>query len=535
MHYNSLSGKSCGQMIEEQYPACRSFLDHDTWSKITALCADDNLVRTFPDTLSLRKSELGLPDFLPELARLESMINDVKLAQEEIPTDVESVIVNPSLRLLELSYKNLLYLLDEGRDRPAAPEIGSDVILAWRHPRTGDLWRRSASQEDLLVLKVVVEGIDPRQVAATGNVPLAAIDAAIVRAAERGMVLIPRSRIRRNPLFSSATAETEPYLAALSFTLQWHITQACDLHCKHCYDRTRRSPLRFRQALKILDDFYSFCRDRHVQGHVSFSGGNPLLYPHFFQLYEAARDRGFGTMVLGNPAPREEIERLLSIQRPEFFQVSLEGMPEHNDSMRGPGHFERVMEFLDLLRELGVYSMVMLTLTKENVRQVLPLAELLRGRADLFTFNRLSQVGEGAALQLPSQDEYTAFLKKYLDASNINPVLALKDNLLNLIRHKEGVELFGGCTGFGCGAAFNFMAVLPDGEVHACRKFPSLIGNVFKQSIDKIYDSPQAQRFRSGSTACRSCSIHHVCGGCLAVTYSQGLDPCEARDPYCFA
>ena len=34
------------------------------------------------------------------------------------------------------------------------------------------------------------------------------------------------------------------------------------------------------------------------------------------------------------------------------------------------------------------------------------------------------------------------------------------------------MEPFGGCTGFGCGAAFNFMAVLPDGEVHACRKVP---------------------------------------------------------------
>jgi sulfatase maturation enzyme AslB (radical SAM superfamily) len=146
-------------------------------------------------------------------------------------------------------------------------------------------------------------------------------------------------------------------------------------------------------------------------------------------------------MVLGNPAPREEIERLLSIQQPEFFQVSLEGMPEHNDSVRGQGHFHRTMKFLDLLRELGVYSMVMLTLTRENVRQVLPLAGLLSGHADVFTFNRLSQVGEGASLQLPSRDEYAAFLKEYLDASNTNPGLGLKDNLLNLVLRRKGLQL----------------------------------------------------------------------------------------------
>ena len=522
-------------MIEEYYPACRSFLDHTTWKKITALCADDTFVRTFPDTLLLRKGELGLPDFLPELARLESVLNHIKLTHTQIPADVDSLTINPTLQLLLLLYKNLLSLLKAERDPSTVPEAGGDVILAWRHPTTGELWRRSATQEDLLVLKMVAESIDPRHVSTTGNLPLAAVDAAIDRAAEQGLVLIPQSRIRRDPTFSPVTAATEPYLLARSFTLQWHITQACDLHCKHCYDRSKRSPLKLRQGLKILDDFYTFCRDRHVRGNVSFSGGNPLLYSHVLELYQAAHERGFGTMVLGNPAPRKEMERLLSIQRPEYFQVSMEGLQEHNDAMRGPGHFRRVMEFLDLLRELRIYSMVMLTLTKENVRQVLPLAELLRGHADLFTFNRLSQVGEGAALQLPSREEYAAFLEDYQDAANSNPVLGLKDNLLNVVLQKEGMELFGGCTGFGCGAAFNFMAVLPDGEAHACRKFPSPIGNVFRQSIAEVYDSSQAQRYRSGSMACRSCPVHHVCGGCLAVTYSHGLDPCEARDPYCFA
>jgi hypothetical protein len=67
-------------------------------SKISALCADMTSPAHFRHA-SLRKGELGLPDFLPELARLESMTNDVKLAQEEIPIDVESLTVNPSLRL----------------------------------------------------------------------------------------------------------------------------------------------------------------------------------------------------------------------------------------------------------------------------------------------------------------------------------------------------------------------------------------------------------------------------------------------------
>jgi selenobiotic family peptide radical SAM maturase len=178
--------------------------------------------------------------------------------------------------------------------------------------------------------------------------------------------------------------------------------------------------------------------------------------------------------------------------------------------------------------------MVMLTLTRDNMAQVLPLADLLRSRTDLFTFNRLSRVGEGANLQLPSKEEYIAFLKAYTDAAADNPVIALKDNLINIVLYQKGLELFGGCTGYGCGAAFNFLTVLPDGEVHACRKFPSPIGNVTENSLAEIYDSKEARSYRAGCHACRSCAIRRVCGGCLSISYSSGSKPLEDRDPYCF-
>lgn len=79
-----------------------------------------------------------------------------------------------------------------------------------------------------------------------------------------------------------------------------------------------------------------------------------------------AADRGFMTAILGNPMPRGRIEEILALQKPEFYQVSLEGLAAHNDYIRGAGHFERTLDFLDLLRELGIYSMVMLTLTRTN-------------------------------------------------------------------------------------------------------------------------------------------------------------------------
>ena len=58
-------------------------------------------------------------------------------------------------------------------------------------------------------------------------------------------------------------------------------------------------------------------------------------------MYKAAADHGFTLAVLGNAANRQQIETLQSIQPLNFFQVSLEGLPDYNDYIRGKGHFEQ--------------------------------------------------------------------------------------------------------------------------------------------------------------------------------------------------
>ena len=485
--------------------------------------------------LGNRKGEFGLPGFLPELARLERIVRNLKTEDPGIPTEVERTSPNPTLQILTLSWKNLVPLVNFGTvDIIEKPEPVEEMILVWKNPITGEVMIQPASNEDLLALKIVVEEIDPREVTKIGNVPISSIDTLISRAVKAGILIAPAPKIRREEDFPHGRGIKERFLTAEAFTLQWHITQACDLHCKHCYDRSDRSHLPLDRAIAILDELYDFCRARFVHGQVSFSGGNPFLYPYFDELYRAASDRGFSLAILGNPVKRAWIEEIAGIERPVFFQVSLEGLEGHNDFIRGPGHFGRTIEFLDLLRDFGIYSMVMLTLTEDNLDQVMPLAEFLRGKTDLFNFNRLSMVGEGANLRLPSQKGYTAFLKRYNEAAGGNPVMGLKDNLINILRYRDGLEPFGGCTGHGCGAAFNFVTLLPDGEVHACRKLPSKIGNIFESSLAEIYDSEIARCYRGGCKACSACDIRPVCGGCLAIAHSYGLDIFREHDPFCF-
>jgi selenobiotic family peptide radical SAM maturase len=523
--------------MEEIYPHCRSHFSDGAWRDLVLSLGGKREPERIAEAMASRALNAGLPGFLADLSRVESLIDRAKSSRLCPEAEVDRITVNPTLDLVRLSWKNLPSLLQTGTrsEQGDGPEQGDEFVVVFRHPKTGAVVCRAAADQDLLALKILAEDFTSRQAAAQGGVPVTVVDSALGRAVQEGLLLAPVSRIRRDTtIFSQAGEVKEEWSAAPVFTLQWHITQACDLHCRHCYDRSERSSMALSRAIGILDDLHDFCKDRNVKGQVSFTGGNPLLYPHFTGLYGAASDRGFALAILGNPAPRGQIREIASIESPAYYQVSLEGLQEHNDHIRGSGHYDRVMGFLDTLRDLGIYSMVMLTLTGENMAQVLPLAEALRGRTDLFTFNRLSLVGEGANLGLPSKEEYALFLQDYVRCARDNPVIGFKDNLINIVLRKRGEDLFGGCTGHGCGAAFNFMSVLPDGEVHACRKFPSPIGNVLEQGIAGVYGSPAAERYRSGSRSCASCAIRPICGGCLAVSYSLGHDIFQTRDPFCF-
>ena len=318
-----------------------------------------------------------------------------------------------------------------------------------------------------------------------------------------------------------------------AFTLQWHLTNACEARCKHCYDRSSRAVQRLPEALAVLDDLAAFCARHRIRGHVCLTGGDPLLHPEFWEIYAAATARQLRTSILGNPVPGEVLDRLVAIQDPLYYQVSLEGLAAHDDAMRGAGHFARTVAFLEAARARAVATHVMVTLTRDNLGEVLPLARSLRGLAHRVSFNRLARVGEGAALAPAARPALDAFLDGWVAAARVEPHLGWKDNLLNPARLRAGLPPFRGCTGHGCGAAFDFVALLPDGEVHACRKLPSPIGRLPAQRLEEVWRSGAARRHRRGSAACAGCALRARCGGCLAVSHGEGLDPFTARDPHC--
>lgn len=410
--------------------------------------------------------------------------------------------------------------------------VGKEYFLSFL--ANGNLKRIKANPWDLLAVKIVDEAHNLLELSRAYGTQIKFLQKILAYGKDRGYLCRNISKIvRSEPPYQTAYFPNENFKISEVFTLQWHITNRCDMKCQHCYDRGSITELPLPQNLKILEDFYQFCEEMGAFGHISFSGGNPFLYPDFLKLYQKASEMGFGLSILGNPVTEEAIAQICEIEVPAYYQVSLEGLEEVNDKIRGKGHFKRTLSFLKLLEKYDVPRGVMMTLHEINLEDLIPLALYIEEFTDTFTFNRLSLVGEAKGLTPTSKEKFFKVLERFLEISEEKGYLELKDNFFNYLLIKQGKPLSGGCTGFGCGAAFNFLVLLPNGEVHACRKFPSPLGNILSASLKEIYYSEEAQRYRLGSIKCQGCKLYGLCRGCLAVTHSYNLDPFKELDPYC--
>ena len=75
-----------------------------------------------------------------------------------------------------------------------------------------------------------------------------------------------------------------PYKPFREFTLQWHITNRCEMDCRYCYikDSQRREEMSLKDFKKALKNYQNFLKYYNLSGRIYFTGGDPLLHKSFW-------------------------------------------------------------------------------------------------------------------------------------------------------------------------------------------------------------------------------------------------------------
>lgn len=307
------------------------------------------------------------------------------------------------------------------------------------------------------------------------------------------------------------------------FYVQWHLTDRCNLRCKHCYQEdTVCKSMSYEDALIALDKLAEYI---HGQGEfttqINLTGGEPLLYPELFPLIDEIKNRNFkwalltnGLPLLDNPKLAEEIRK----RNPVFVQVSLEGGKTTNDEIRGIGTYEKIGQAMDILVSHEIKTLVSFTVNAKNYHEFSDVAKVA-GKHKVYKLWCDRYVGQGElALSTEQYKEFLAILKKERKAS-------LRKKGIK-ISAERSLQFIAGGNGYICGAGGALLVLLPDGTILPCRRLPLPLGNIFqRESVEEILKQSEIWQELTRpvySNECLVCSDFRRCkGGAKCISYAQ--------------
>src|SRR3989304_3901789 len=130
--------------------------------------------------------------------------------------------------------------------------------------------------------------------------------------------------------------------------LELQLTARCNLSCRHCYlGKPKNIELNLDSVRKILKEF------EDIQGlRLIISGGEPMLYSNFWEFNNFLPEYKFRKVLLtsGWFLGKEEALKL----NVNEVQVSLDGLEDGHDTLRGKGSFKRAITAMESVREAGI-------------------------------------------------------------------------------------------------------------------------------------------------------------------------------------
>ena len=184
------------------------------------------------------------------------------------------------------------------------------------------------------------------------------------------------------------------------FAFQWHITEACDQRCRHCYIYALGSHAKFQEMaledmVTVLENCKTFCQKAGRLPYLYITGGDPILHPQFWALMKLLKLSNIPFALMGNPFHlTADVCRRLKDCGCRKYQLSLDGLRETHDGIRQqPGSYDTTMAAIPLLRGAGIDVAIMTTVSRWNYRDGHACAPRGAGKVAGFDFC-------GAALSL---------------------------------------------------------------------------------------------------------------------------------------
>lgn len=176
-------------------------------------------------------------------------------------------------------------------------------------------------------------------------------------------------------------------------TLYWEITNKCPLSCKHCYqgDRINGSGkiLNLEESLRRVSVF----ANSGIKT-LLLTGGEPLVNRHIYEIVKQSKSHGLNTAILtsGFSITKIVAEKIADAS-PNAIQISIDGIGDVHDTIRGKGSFKLVEEASNNLKENSVHHYMKMTINQLNIFDVPNVVDYCSNKGLRVNFSNTLPIG----------------------------------------------------------------------------------------------------------------------------------------------
>lgn len=282
----------------------------------------------------------------------------------------------------------------------------------------------------------------------------------------------------------------EIYNCNIPWLILFDPTSACNMHCDGCWAGTygNKHNLSFEDMDKIITEG----KELGIYLYM-LTGGEPLVRKKdILRLAEKHNDVEFSiytNSTLIDDAFCQEVVRLGNIT----FQLSIEGTPETNDARRGDGHYDAVMNAMDLFKKYGIIFGTSICYTRYNIEAVTSdeFLKMITEKGARFGFYfHYMPVGNNAVTELlPTVEQ-----RKYMIQRIRHIRSAESDIEFFPMDFQNDGEYVGGCIAGGR----NYFHINSAGDAEPCVFIHYSNANIHDMSILEILQSPLFMAYHEG-------------------------------------
>lgn len=315
----------------------------------------------------------------------------------------------------------------------------------------------------------------------------------------------------------------------------FHITNHCNLCCSHCLFAAGPS---CREHLPRPELESALAQAQALGCHLFlFTGGEPFIYPDFSAIISnILTDPLNHVVVLTNGLLIDKhLAALVDVDRTRLhFQVSVDGLQESHDQIRGKGAFQWLLTNLDKLAEAGFSATISMVACRANLLDMVEIVRLAAQRHNAVHFLWHFQRGKGSQEQHVEPAEILPqLIASQKEAERLGVRIDNIDTLQAQVFATPGTRFDLSNTGW------ESLAVGPDGHIYpspALVTVPDLDCGSLAQGLENIWRaSPVLEKIRHSTL--RGCSYEDnplkfiIGGGDIDHSYLAGGE-FSGHDPY---